>query len=672
MGKKRKVSGRPYGHNEHKEFKIADSKVKVNTYEDVADSEDEFHIQRDKVLLEDNREERRRRKWQAEDQLLEPSDEEVLAYSSNASDDDDQDQSEEDDEFDEETQAPPPKRLRRSSNSEDSVESEVDEDAGGWGSSKRDYYNADAIETEADALEEEAEAKRLQQKRLQSMTEADFGFDENEWLEAGKKDAEAANEEEGGVITEVLPPLQISGDMGAEERLKILKTRYPEFEPLAAEFLKLQPMHEDLRLAANAAKVVQQHGRMPNLGSEPIVKALVADIKYQALTAYLGTLSMYFALLTSTSRESQGTAVAMSASSLRDHDIMDSLLRCRETWEKVKDIRIPEPSEQISNRATPSLKSKIMADAQVANGVHVKPIVKSKPMKPLKKSKAQRAAEVAQAEAEARRAERIRKTEEELAELDVLTTTKPRRPTSKAIVTNQMPENGEDSDFGEETHLTPHDAAEKARRKKSLRFYTSQIAQKSNKRGAAGRDAGGDTDLPYRERLKDRQARLNDEAEKRGKRNRDVIGDDNEIGGESDEEDRRQAKELRNEIEDGSEDDYYDMIASRTNKRKTDKKDFAAAQAEALKQGSRILTTEAEIGPDGKRAIGYVIEKNKGLAPKRKKDVRNPRVKKRKKYEDKKKKLGSVRQVYKGGEGRGGYGGEKTGIKKGLIKSIKL
>ena len=79
-----------------------------------------------------------------------------------------------------------------------------------------------------------------------------------------------------------------------------------------------------------------------------------------------------------------------------------------------------------------------------------------------------------------------------------------------------------------------------------------------------------------------------------------------------------------------------------------------------------------EEGVDGKRAISYAIEKNKGLAPKRKKDVRNPRVKKRKKFEEKKKKLGSIRAVYKGGEGRGGYAGELTGIKKNLVKSIKL
>jgi U3 small nucleolar RNA-associated protein 3 len=41
-------------------------------------------------------------------------------------------------------------------------------------------------------------------------------------------------------------------------------------------------------------------------------------------------------------------------------------------------------------------------------------------------------------------------------------------------------------------------------------------------------------------------------------------------------------------------------------------------------------------------------------------------------FEEKKKKLASTRAVFKGGEERGGYGGEKTGIKTGLVKSVKL
>lgn len=42
------------------------------------------------------------------------------------------------------------------------------------------------------------------------------------------------------------------------------------------------------------------------------------------------------------------------------------------------------------------------------------------------------------------------------------------------------------------------------------------------------------------------------------------------------------------------------------------------------------------------------------------------------KYEEKQKKLRSMKATYKGGEGKGGYQGEQTGIKPGLIKSVKL
>lgn len=222
------------------------------------------------------------------------------------------------------------------------------------------------------------------------------------------------------------------------------------------------------------------------------------------------------------------------------------------------------------------------------------------------------------------------------------------------------------SDFGEETHLSTRAAAEKAQNKKSLRFYTSQVAQKSNRRADAGRDVGGDVDVPYKERIKDRQARLNAEAEKRGKK-LDEYGRGMDLGGESDEEDTAAAKEVN-----GEEDEYYDMVSRMSKENKAERTEKYDAIKQAKVENAIVRVVEGEVDEDGKRAIGYVIEKNKGLAPKRKKDVRNPRVKKRKKYEEKKRKLASTRAVYKGGEDRGGYGGEKTGIKTGLVKSIKL
>ena len=75
MAKKRKAAGRPFGNDEIRYAKVGDSKLRVNTYEDVADSEDEFHINRDKVLLEESPTQKRLRRAQ-EDGLSPRSDQE--------------------------------------------------------------------------------------------------------------------------------------------------------------------------------------------------------------------------------------------------------------------------------------------------------------------------------------------------------------------------------------------------------------------------------------------------------------------------------------------------------------------------------------------------------------------------------------------------------------------
>lgn len=584
------------------------------------------------------------------DEFLQPSDEEVLAYSE--LEDDDEEEEEDESNLDGELSGPKP-TGRAAAGSEDEDEAAEGEELGGWGPSKQDYYNADVIETEQDALNEEAEARRIQQKQLQSMTAADYGFDENEWQDGGA--GEEAEAEHQGVVTEILPPLQVTEQMGVVERLKLLKTRYPEFEPLSKEFLDLQKRHEELFGAAAT------EGRLSASATSPDSPIPAIVTKHRAAAAYLASLTMYFALLTSTANDSQSNGIALSAATIRDHPVMDSLVQCRALWNKVKDF----PVEDQADLAVEEYTSAIEAPAEeFASGSEVDDTEKQVAQGATqKKSRAERAAAAVDAEAETRRAKRMRQAEAGFADLDALVTGAAPKRSSKTKKAAAIAPVEDDSDFGEETELNAFDAAEKARRKKSLRFYTSQIAQKANKRGAAGRNAGGDDDIPYRERLKDRQARLNAEAEKRGKNaTRDVLGE------ESDEEDRRQARAIRDE---GSDEEYYDMVAAQTAKEKADKKALADAYKEATAQGGRVVETE-EVGPDGKRAISYAIEKNKGLTPHRKKDVRNPRVKKRKKFEEKKKKLASQRPVYKGGEGRGGYGGELTGIKKGLVRSTKL
>jgi len=76
---------------------------------------------------------------------------------------------------------------------------------------------------------------------------------------------------------------------------------------------------------------------------------------------------------------------------------------------------------------------------------------------------------------------------------------------------------------------------------------------------------------------------------------------------------------------------------------------------------------------DGPRSLTRAILTNKGLTPHRSKAVRNPRVKKRQRFEKAKKKLASQKAMYKGGLSQTGgyYDGEKSGISK-VVKSVKL
>jgi U3 small nucleolar RNA-associated protein 3 len=554
-------------------------------------------------------------------------------------------------------------RLTKQSGDEDdsdgsgSPDEGDEEELGAWGESKQDYYGGDEIETEQAALEEEAEARRLQQKQLQGMSEADFGFDEVGWA-----DGEAGDEgTDDGVVTEVLPQLDITEDMGPEERTKQLKSRYPEFEPISKEFLVLQSLHGASEATARTAKEIMSMRIALDIkqGREPL-RSHAAIIKHQALSAYLGTMALYFAVLTSTANV-EGTALAKSPLEMRDHPVMESLVQSRQLWNKIKDLPLPDPAEELA-----AISRLTVIEAAPQQGA-VEPTISKSALKRAAKAKIpikEREALAAQAEAEARRASRLQQLEEDLATLSNITS-KPSR-TKQKTKAPRMVINEDDSDFGDETELTAHELAEKAKRKKSLKFYTAQIAQKANKRGTAGKDAGGDADIPYRERLKDRQARLNAEAEKRGKKVK-LPGDD--LGGESDEEDRKQAKALREEGDDA--DEYLDLISSRSKAKKESKIEAAEAYAKAAKEGGEVYQVEV-VGEDGKRKISYQIEKNKGLTPHRKKDVRNPRVKKRKAYEEKKKKLGSMKQIWKGGEGKGGYKGELTGIKTGLVRGVKL
>ncbi|KAM3518934.1 hypothetical protein NHJ13051_007855 [Beauveria bassiana] len=607
MGKKRKTSGRNADSKGPRDYDPKDARLgPISTYEDVANSEDEHFLNQDTIMLDDEPDSKRRR----QDDDMELSDEEILGYEDSDSEDD---------------AAPISGKnasavaKKKAIDDQDDQEEEEDEDAGWWGSSKKEYYDADKIETEADAQEEEAEAKRIQKKKLAKMQEQDFVFDGDEWL-AAEGDAQDGEE----TVTEVLKEIEVTDDMTPTDRYQLLVTRYPEFEYLVAEFETLQPKLVELKAVADSTSPQS-----------------LESVKYWVLGCYVAALASYFAILAAPARDAGQIQKPVDPSELRDHDVMETLVQCRDAWTKVQNLQ--------------SLQSAAKVDSEIAvdTAASAEIVVEKRSKKKAAKDKV----DAAKKKAQLARAKEIEASVADLYGLPLSNGKSKKRSRTVAA-----PQEDDESDFGEEDALDARTAADKAARKKSLKFYTSQIAQKANRRAGAGRDAGGDLDIPHRERLRDRQARLLAAAEKRGKRDSKHGAD---LGDDSDEGDDAAAKAVR-----GDEDEYYDMVANKVKEKREDKAARYAAYAAASK-ADRVVEVE-QVGEDGKRKINYAIEKNKGLTPKRSKDVRNPRVKKRKQYEAKQKKLKSMKPVWQGGEPKGGYKGEQSGINVGVVKSTRL
>lgn len=141
----------------------------------------------------------------------------------------------------------------------------------------------------------------------------------------------------------------------------------------------------------------------------------------------------------------------------------------------------------------------------------------------------------------------------------------PSKPVSRR---HQAADDLEDT-YGEAMALHSVDAADKTARKKSLRFYTSKIESTSARRqGARNQAAGGDDDIPYRERKKERDARLVKEA---------AIRAQNEFGEAlNDEGPQPQVGDKRSREEDdegeASPDEYYELVKIRSKEEKARKK----------------------------------------------------------------------------------------------------
>lgn len=517
-------------------------------------------------------------------------------------------------------------------------------------------------------MEEEVEARRLQQKQLQGMTEADFGFDESEWAQA-----EDERDAGYGIVLEKLPDVVVTEETPITERIKILKSRYPELEPLSRDYIALQPIHRELQIAANLVSIglslTSKKRKADQVEPPPSITAL----KWRALSTYLGSIAMYFVILTAPASGKKDASAPLSPTELRKHPIMQSLLRSRQSWDAVKDLQILQ--EQVSEDDYDEVPEEMSIKIQPAKVPRAVPEPALEVIKPRKKSKKATSSKplISAITNPKSHTKNDPSTSSKLNTLDSLISSI-KAPSTLPIRSSSHSES--ESDFGDESPLTTSESLAKSTRKRNLRFYTSQLAQKSNKRNNASHNAGGDADLPYKERLKDRQTRLLQEAEGRGKQKGEVKGPEMDFRDDDDDDDKDTINANRNTSGDAEVDEaeeYYQTLHSASQHRKAQKAAHAASLAlAATTRQDAAFFEDPTIEASAKRAITYEISANKGLMPRRKKEVRNPRVKKRMKYDQKMKKLGSVRQVYKGGEGRGGYGGELTGIKTNVVRGVKL
>ena len=122
--------------------------------------------------------------------------------------------------------------------------------------------------------------------------------------------------------------------------------------------------------------------------------------------------------------------------------------------------------------------------------------------------------------------------------------------------------------YGEMTALHFADLADKNVRKKSLRFHTSKIDSTSARRqGARNQALGGDDDLPYRQRKREKDAQLVKEAVKKVN---NQGGDD--LNDEDPEPPRVGEKRSRQDEDEADPDGYYELVKKKSKENKEKKK----------------------------------------------------------------------------------------------------
>ncbi|KAI8636974.1 Sas10 C-terminal domain-containing protein [Parasitella parasitica] len=583
MGKKRTPVFRNGADSEINSSK--DGKVNtIKTWGDIEhDSEDEFHDDRDRILLNNGQE--------SEEDI---SDREIYGLDGRDSEDEISDDDivgkQDDEELDDKT----------------------------WGTSKKAYYDADEGDDIDQMREEEEEALRIQKEQLANMDEADFvedalagwGLGNDEDTAADKKLVEDVSKELDDISFDIIKVEKRRKNLPIAEKISIIQNESPELIDLLDEF-------KDKVGIVNSLQPIVEKIQLKKGENDGAARFLL--FKFQTLMNYMTNISFYFALK------------ASEANNIRDHPVIQALFKMRQTWEKlelleekigldIKQIALDlETTEKICVRhpkQTKKAKKETISPAIISETASLSDHLDSEDQQDI--------------------INEIQDIEQEFKSL-------------KKLAKKRKRATGND-DFGELDTLDELDMEDKIAKKKSIRDYVAKIDSKQAKNANKYQ---GDADLPYRDRVRQ---------ERKGvAQPQDTSADlDN---ADWDEDDTAAANEVRFGKVDSDDEYYADIVANKEAVKRVKKENYEADRAP-------IESRDIEVVEGRKRLASYKILKNKGLTPHRKKENRNARVKHRSKYAKQMKKLSSTRAVFK--TQTGGYGGEMSGVKTNVIKSVKL
>ncbi|OBZ68943.1 Something about silencing protein 10, partial [Grifola frondosa] len=543
---------------------------------------------------------------------------------------------------------------------ESSAESESEEE--GWGKSKSAYYSSNAAQIESDDEEanelEEQEAKRLQAKVRDDMGDDDFGLGDT-------VEVVAEMEEDTSICRTTLAA-------GQEALLRHIEKTNPEALALARDW-------DDVahNLVKTQAKLARIESEDPNALSLSMV-----HLHYQALLTYTTTLAFYLHLRAS-------EKYAQRPELLRSHPILNRLLALKQSLTTLEDLDFAASDDDEDDEDDEDESgSEVDMDALMADAAQLWGSKNNGKSRFATKNKS-KSFDLEELEA------LLKEADEVMADIPSAADSKPKRKTK--VREEEPPKKKRktakpaapvfdlvepDLSGVRKGKWPPHRTARRQttcmerqaysiwrmrRTSRHARSRCSSTRRKSRARVRAVRaHAHGRRAATMTSRI----------VSARGRRKRAWCGRlRRRVGWRDDLDDvEPEPKEAARERRDGETIWKTNPTANTKNRRTAttnsfNRKEKKKQEYEAMQEAARHEEDESVNGP---RSLTRAILKNKGLTPHRSKSVRNPRVKKRQKYEKAKKRVASQKAVYKGGiGGTGRYDGEKSGISR-VVKSVSL